>query len=219
MSDLWLWSAFNLYDSVDGPEQSSNLMLSYFSAVVFCGLCFYELQTLLRAVTAYSGLRISCLSWAVLLEESNFVLACTPASTHIRTRALPGLLPLCSQLLLPFLACAFIFPVPFMDVSLLLLLWGFGWACSKSVGHLDADTFLGWFCFPLPTIYLLSFPVLQCYNSAFTLLLKPEINKQKPKPKQNKSNKKEMQNCYKYGHCWRILQIVTWTLMFSLAYT
>lgn len=98
-------------------------MLSYFSAVVFCGLCFYELQTLLRAVTAQVLEFLVCFE-LFCLEESNFVLACTPASTHIRTRALLGLLPLCSQLLLPFLACAFIFPVPFMDVS--LLLWGFG---------------------------------------------------------------------------------------------
>jgi hypothetical protein len=102
-----------------------------------------------------------------------------------------------------------LFPGPFIDVNLLFL-WGFGWACSKSVGHIYVDTFL-------PTVSLLSFPALQCYNSVFCFKNRKLTNRQtknkttKTKPKQN-NNKKEMQCCFKYGHRWRTLQIVTWTL-------
>lgn len=159
------------------------------------------------------------------LEKSNFVLAWTHMHVHTRAHTCPTRV---SQKLnrpsaivfsgLTSVSCRCVhFPSTFMDVNLLLL-WGFGWACSKSVGHIYADTFLGW-------LFFFSINCLPPKLSRVTLLrqriyftLKTRTNKQKPKPKQKKTSEKETQCHYKYGHCWRILQIVTWTLPLSLAY-
>lgn len=151
------------------------LMLSYFSAAVLVACAFMSYKPSWEPWRHIQVLEFLVCFELFCLEESNFVLVCTPARTHTYAHVPHLSLSKAKRVFCHHVLSSYFTFLPVHSFSQYRL-----WMSAFSFGALDglvvnqpcrvfADTFLGWFCFLVSAVNLLSFPVSQCYNCVFIL--------------------------------------------------